>query len=173
MTNAQSMNVKHCIRTITGRYVHILQPDPEMFEIEDIAHALAHQCRFAGHVRKFYSVAQHSVLMVRLVKDELKLQALLHDASEAYLLDMPKPYKEQLRDYQGYESLFMKRIAERFQFTFPLSPEVKACDDFMLRWEWEKLVLGGGLGVECWSSKQAKRHFLETYESIQKNQNSR
>jgi uncharacterized protein len=71
-----------CIRTYTGLYINVFNPKPEMIEIEDIAHALSFQCRFGGHLPKFYSVAQHSLNCSYLVKEPaLKLTALLHDAS--------------------------------------------------------------------------------------------
>ena len=80
--------------TCTGRRVHIAAPLPEEIAVEDIAHALSHTCRFAGHTREFYSVAQHSVLVSELLEDRrASLWGLLHDASEAYLHDLTRPLK--------------------------------------------------------------------------------
>lgn len=86
------------IQTFTGKKFYPLDPDPAQIDILDIAHSLAMQCRFNGHVKQFYSVAQHSVLLAKHFKrrgDELIYQkyALLHDASEAYLCDIPGPLK--------------------------------------------------------------------------------
>lgn len=88
------------IQTFTGRMVDVTNPKREDIALADIAHALANTCRFNGHTREFYSVAQHSVLASLLVdapdandRDDLMLQraALLHDAHEAYLGDIPRP----------------------------------------------------------------------------------
>ena len=68
-------------------------PNPDDIRIEDIAHALSNQCRFAGHAREFYSVAEHSVHVSQLCLPEHALWGLLHDASEAYLVDLPRPLK--------------------------------------------------------------------------------
>lgn len=89
------------ILTFTGRRAWPLDPRPEDICIEDIAHALALTCRFTGHCREFYSVAQHSVLVSHYVSDQggdagLQLAALLHDASEAYLPDVARPIKGRL-----------------------------------------------------------------------------
>ncbi len=86
------------LRTFTGRYVHPLDPQVDEIDIQDIAHALSNQCRFSGHVSDFYSVAQHSVLVAEQIAeagydDQWALWGLLHDASEAYLVDLPKPLK--------------------------------------------------------------------------------
>jgi hypothetical protein len=84
------------LRTYAGRHVHILNPRPADIYIQDIAHALAHTCRFAGHTPAFYAVAQHSVLVSELLTPDLALWGLLHDASEAYLHDLTRPLKRVL-----------------------------------------------------------------------------
>lgn len=81
------------MQTYTGRKFHPFDPKPEEIVIEDIAHALASLCRFAGHTRIFYSVANHSVLVARHCPASLALAGLLHDAAEAYLIDLPAPVK--------------------------------------------------------------------------------
>lgn len=98
------------IQTYTGRKFYPLEPDAADVNIEDIAHALAMKCRFNGHVKQFYSVAQHSVLMARHIKPTktkvstfyLKMWALLHDAGEAYLADIPRPVKPYTRIATGH-----------------------------------------------------------------------
>ncbi len=86
------------IVTYTGKIFDLLNPKPEMVCIEDIAHSLAYQCRYTGHTRFFYSVAQHCVLMAEnpdLPGDPLK--KLLHDAAEAYIGDIASPWKKLLK----------------------------------------------------------------------------
>lgn len=88
--------INHII-TYTGKTFNLLNPKPEQVCIEDIAHSLAYQCRYTGHTRKFYSVAQHCVLMAEnkdLPGDPL--MKLLHDADEAYIGDMARPWKNLL-----------------------------------------------------------------------------
>src|ERR1017187_10636100 len=77
------------ITTFSGIHFWPLLPNPADIRIEDIAHALSNQCRFAGHAREFYSVAEHSVRVSQLCPPEDALWGLLHDASEAYLTDVP------------------------------------------------------------------------------------
>lgn len=121
------------IETFTGRFVDVLNPKPDTIVIDDIAHGLAMTCRYGGHIKKFYSVAEHCVLVMRLVEwyerahthafdadeDEwpdvdkcLLRNALLHDAPEAYLGDVVAPLKYALREGMmphdknvGYDSL--------------------------------------------------------------------
>src|SRR3954452_17139806 len=86
------------LQTVSGRWVNPFDPDPEQLDITDITRALANTCRFGGHCRSFYSVAQHSVIVSELVEQrggdaEDAFAALMHDASEAYLGDMPHPIK--------------------------------------------------------------------------------
>lgn len=90
--------------TASGRRFFVLEPDPAEVCIEDIAHALSHVCRFGGHCRTFYSVAQHSVHVSRLVPSHLARWGLMHDATEAYVGDVIRPLKRQLRVYAEIES---------------------------------------------------------------------
>ena len=84
---------EHFITTYTGKKFHYLDPQPDEIDIVDIAHSLSLTCRFSGHCREFYSVAEHSIRVAEIVPLELRLQALLHDAAEAYITDIPRPIK--------------------------------------------------------------------------------
>ena len=93
-----------------------LLPNPADIRIEDIAHALSNQCRFGGHAREFYSVAEHCVRVSQNCRPEDALWGLLHDASEAYLSDVPAPLKElpQFEAYRAAERSLQGTIAVRF-----------------------------------------------------------
>lgn len=88
-------------QTHTGKRFEIFNPQPDAICIEDIAHSLAHICRFNGHTKKFYSVAEHSLNCARiaaaLTTDPRAVWAtLMHDAHEAYTCDIPKPWRDSL-----------------------------------------------------------------------------
>jgi hypothetical protein len=102
------------ILTHTGKSFHLFEPDADMIDPRDISHSLAHLCRFNGHTREFYSVAQHSCIVADLVPEEHKLAALLHDAPEAYLGDLTRPLKQRMHAYQTFEYAAWQRICERF-----------------------------------------------------------
>ena len=167
------------IRTYTGLYVNVFDPKPEMFRIEDIAHALANQCRFSGHLPKFYSVAQHCVLASQRVHTDYAYDALMHDSSEAYLLDIPSPIKKHLPNYKELEDNVMKVLAKVFNFRYPLEQPVKEIDLQMLHWEWEHIMLGRRYVAyytyqgsvleepgEVWNHKKAEKKFLERYREL-------
>lgn len=109
-----------------------LDPREDDIDIETVAHALSNLCRFGGHCNEFYSVAQHCVLCSYVAPNEFKLEALLHDASEAYLVDIPRPIKRMLPDYQSMEQGVEKIIASKFGLPFPMSPVIKEIDNRML-----------------------------------------
>lgn len=155
-----------CIRTFTGRYVDPFDPKPDDIVIEDIAHALSNLCRFGGHTKRFYSVAEHSVLCAMLVPGEHKLAALLHDASEAYLVDIPTPIKNRLPGYVKAEDRLMKVIADKFGFQYPFSAEVKEADRGALALEWKHRVFR--VGLDGATPEEAEDVFLKNYYSLTK-----
>ena len=126
------------IHTHSGIIFDPLDPDPALIRIEDIAHALSHQCRFSGHTDPFYSVAQHSYEVAWRLPDELKLIGLLHAASEAYLVDLAAPLKSDPAfgaSYREAERRLMEAIAARFGFTWPEPPLVREVDRRMMMTE--------------------------------------
>lgn len=130
----------NCIRTFTGLYIDVFNPTIDMICIEDIAHGLSNVCRFAGQISEFYSVASHSICVSNNVLKEHRLQALLHDASEAYLGDMPSPIKRMFPDYKNVEKNLMLVISEKFGINHILHPDVKESDKKVLQIEWEWFV---------------------------------
>lgn len=153
-----------CIRTYSGIYMNVFEPTLEMICIEDIAHALSQQCRFGGHLHQFYSVAQHSAYCCSLVEgDGHKLAALLHDASEAYLLDIPRPIKKKLENYKEIEDKLMILIAQKFGFEYPLHECVKKVDEQMLQIEWDTLMLRKNNAIESFTPQRAKDFFMNCF----------
>lgn len=165
------------ILTYTGKTFDYLNPNKEQVCIEDIAHALSNICRFTGHTRKFYSVAQHCVLASYLVPFEYALQALMHDATEAYCNDIAKPLKMILRDYQIIETKVEKVIFEKFGLPPALDESVKHADLRMLVTEqrdclaiesesWLPEVEPLINKIEFWPSSEAKIRFLRRYDEL-------
>jgi len=116
------------IQTFTSRQFWPLDARPEEVDIRDIAHGLSMLCRYAGAVREFYSVAQHCVLMSEAVAPEHALAALLHDATEAYVVDLPNPVKRFMPEYMNIENALWLIIAEHFGVPGMLPPEVHDAD---------------------------------------------
>jgi uncharacterized protein len=131
------------IRTFSGKLVDPVHLTPDDVCIEDIAHALSNQCRFSGHVRRFYSVAEHSVRVMKKCKLD-PLAALLHDASETYLVDLPRPlkYHPQFAFYKEVEAWVTGAIEERFSLIdLPeIREEIHIADKRMLATEMAGLM---------------------------------
>lgn len=108
------MNLENWVETRSGKRVSVNNPSPDQFDIKDIAYALSNTCRFNGHCAGFYSVAEHSVAVALRLPQHLRLAGLLHDASEAYLGDVPSPIKQFLGDYKAIEQVFEAAIANKF-----------------------------------------------------------
>lgn len=116
------------VDTFSNNRIYFDNPDPSLIELIDIATGLSHQCRFAGQLADFYSVAQHSLILFELAPAHLEFEALFHDASEAYITDIPTPLKAELPKYKEIESRFMEAISKKIGFKFPLSEELEYMD---------------------------------------------
>jgi hypothetical protein len=128
------------ILTYTGKRFDLYEPEAHLIDPRDIAHSLAHLCRFNGHTREFYSVAQHCCMVAELVPDEDKLAALLHDATEAYIGDMVRPLKQWMHAYQDVENWIWERICTRFDLAQDLPPSVRQADLIALATERRDLM---------------------------------
>lgn len=118
------------VQTFLGVKFDPLHPDIRDINIIDIAHGLSQLCRFNGQTKTFYSVAQHSVIVASHVRPEHRKHALLHDASEAYLTDLPTPLKRlpEFKPYRDAEAYLQRLIYTAFGLD-PIEPEEIAIVD--------------------------------------------
>lgn len=174
------------IQTVSGRRVNPFALAASDIDIDDIAQALANQCRFGGHCRRFYSVAQHSCLVADLVRDDAgdataALWALLHDAPEAYLSDLPHPLKhfsEFGRLYREAEDSLQAAISDYFRLPHEPPAVLREVDRAVLAaeraalmantWEWPELrgVKPAAVEIDPWQPERAMREFLDRYHAL-------
>ncbi len=125
----------------------------EMISLEDIARGLSNICRFGGQRKQFYSVAHHSMLVAVLAPNELRLYALLHDASEAYLGDVVKPLKHILgNSYAILELKSMAAIANNFKLNLSGFDKIKEYDMQALLLE-DVMLKGGSMQTSTYHGK--------------------
>lgn len=166
------------MQTATGGQFWPIDPRASEIDINVIAHALSMQCRYAGHCIKFYSVAEHCVHMARFVSNPNKLWALLHDASEAYLVDVPRPLKPHLPGYYEAEKRVMEAVIIKFDLAPIMPSEVKSADNRILVDERAQNMVQTGhqwvsdglepLGVilRYWSPEEAEIYFLDAFKKL-------
>lgn len=120
------------IRLLSGNLFDYNRPEATEVHIEDIAAALSKVCRFAGHIHRFYSVAQHAINASRIVPEEHAFNALMHDTAEAFTNDLPTPLKFAVPIFKELEVKIESAMAARFGFAYPLPDPVKLADAQML-----------------------------------------
>jgi len=163
------------ITTYSGRQFFVLRASEDDIHIEDIAHSLSNLCRYVGHCKTFYSVAEHCCRLVDIVPEDLKLQALLHDASEAYLSDLAHPVKEFLLDYQRLEARLMVVIYSKYGIRGGQDLQISVQEGRLTAAEYRDLMnhrpgvpmISSPYPVEGtivpWSSIEAEQEFLRLF----------
>lgn len=164
------------MQTYSGRKFWPVDPRPEEVFIEDIAHALSMICRFGGHSLVFYSVAQHSVLVARNLRREHKRWGLMHDASESYVMDIPRPLKYFIPGYKGIENNVMRAISLRYGLG-DMPADIKRVDNAILADEMSQLMAPPpeewhlpepplGINIKPWGPKRAKTEFMKEFTKL-------
>lgn len=171
------------VMTASGRVVDILKPETNAICIEDIAHSLALQCRFNGHCRVFYSVAQHSVHCSEICDPKYAMECLMHDAAEAYIGDIIRPLKSVLSESALHEIEFefecVIAVALGLQVVPGYREEVRRVDNIMLAtekrdllppskevWPCLKGVTPLPAAIHTMAPVLAERAFLARYEAL-------
>lgn len=169
------------ILTYTGRRFWPIDPRPDEIDIADIAHALAHLCRYTGHVKRFYSVAEHSCYVYDYAPADDSLWGLLHDATEAYIGDLARPIKKSAAGfgeaYQVAERRLQRAICVRFGLPLEMPESIHVLDDRVLETEARELMppLGRswtgrrpipGLVIHGWTPERAKLEYLDRFKVL-------
>lgn len=168
---------RNIIRVFSGKYINPFDFKESDIDIEDIAHGLSNQCRWGGHTKRFYSVAEHSIEVFKKVANKTmckttRLEALLHDASEAYLLDIPSPYKEMMGDaYHEADKKICATIANKYGLIthnglHVKHDYVKDADYEALAWEWENIVINDMEHIIPMHPSVAKDLFLKLFKNL-------
>lgn len=175
------------IQLYSGSMFNPLAPDVSRVTVKDIAHALSMQCRYGGHAKFFYSVAEHSILVASILRDWgcspiVQLGGLFHDCDEALgLPDVPRPVKKSLVGYREYGEKVQEAVFKKYGLGWPMHHDIVVADNSILFLVERKLLMGDihnehwrydGELRECnaeingWSPAEAERKFLTAYDSL-------
>lgn len=172
--------------TASGKIIDILNPDPSLISINDIASALSKKCRFGGGINYFYSIAQHSCLVSWLCGPEMAMAGLMHDAAKAYCDDLIKPRKVTLgAKFEAVEENFLQTIFIRFNIDFDLYPRISEYDQEAVISEYHALYYNNAVFQKqieffsavhteyksptwWWDYRYAYSAFIQTYEALRK-----
>lgn len=173
-----------CINTYSGIEFYPLSPKLEEILLEDIAHSLSLICRGNGHVKYFFSVAQHSIncyleAKARNYSKEVQLGCLIHDASEAYLSDITRPVKRELSEYLVIEKNLQDKIYKKFNVDIEkkeIFEKIKNIDDENLKYEMCHLLnvdlgkptLIGKINIQNANFLEVKQSFLSYLTKLSK-----
>lgn len=174
----KTKQTKTCISLANGDFFDFLAPEKHKYDIECIAYSLSNQCRYTGHSSSFYSVAEHSVLVSKLVTDPaLRLTGLLHDAGEAFVGDVASPLKQLLPDFKRIEESVNAALAKFYKLPYPFPDEIHQADKAAYRTEAAQLTKAYDklwyinhptldIEIKCLSPKGAFREFMNRYEFL-------
>jgi len=164
------------IRLRSGKKFRYSQPRAEDVDIEDVAHNLAHMCRFTGATKQFYSVAEHCVVASWMAPQGLEFDCLMHDAQESLVGDVNSILKRLLPDYRRIEMSVTEVLADKFGYSHPMHPDVKEVDMRMLVTEMKQLLWpedADELPYEpylrtlfCWEPIRAREEFLMRFQDL-------
>jgi 5'-deoxynucleotidase YfbR-like HD superfamily hydrolase len=165
-----------CITTYSGIKFSLIDPKPENVRIEDIGKGLSYKGHFSGQTPKFFSIAQHSVLVHDLIpkrarnkNPEIAMLALLHDASEAYIGDMVKPLKVLLPEFQKIENRLQSVILHSFGIEEELMNYVKPYDIQAQEIEYNFFYNNrASNGIFYQSPEDSYKEFIEKYNKVLK-----
>lgn len=172
---------KTSILLVNGDFFDFKNPRAHDYDIKSIAHALSNLCRYTGHTKRFYSVAEHSVLVSRLVPEKYAFEGLMHDASEAYCGDVASPLKRLIPKYKEIEEGVQEAIAMYYGLVYPFPKEVHEADVLAYVTErqsisntgtdgiWFTDVEPANLTVKGLAPSSAYKLFMERYEELTAN----
>lgn len=140
-----------------------LRPEIDRISLKDISTGLSNACRWGNQCPKFYSVAEHSVCVAQRVPQRHRLCALLHDAAEAYLGDVPAPYRDDViimidgiaTPYAVAESRLRDLIFARYGLGSGIPDEVDAADMEQREWEALNVMRGNHVGLMPMEAREA------------------
>lgn len=162
------------VRLYSGKYVDVTNLTEDDICLEDIAHALALKCRWNGNTQGFFSILSHTMIVQSLLTDSKNtLEALLHDAHEAYLFDIPAPYKilEPFKPLVELENKIQDLINKKYGIETCNIPDVKQADMAALRLEWNSCVLDNRIisthDIRCSKEKFFKLFINAYYERFE------
>ena len=172
------------METFSGGRYYPLVPEKNAIDIKDIAHSLALMCRFNGHCRFHYSVAQHSLYVSYCLPERLQMAGLLHDAAEAILSDIISPMKQHMDSFRELEQAWLVEIFDALDVPWPSQDEwqhIKFADDHLLVLEAEQLMVSKGkdwvlagsrhlkmpaIAIRPFQPRDVEKRFLQRYEEL-------
>ena len=161
-------NLDGCMRTLSGKKFDLLNPSPDMININDIASGLANSGHFSGQSPYMFSIAQHCVMVCDEyalqnpdAPDKMKLLALMHDASEGYTGDLIKPLKVLLPGFVEIENRIMAAISIRYNLPASRLPEIKPYDLYIQNVEYNAFYRSGP--ITYMDPETARKVFLDRF----------
>lgn len=169
------LNYDNCINTYSGLKLNFADPSADQIDISDIAKGLSFRGHFGGQTQEFFSIAQHSLMVLSLLNesgckdDELRLAALLHDASEAYTGDMVKPLKIMLPEFKKIEDQITDVIFKKFDIPIEFIKEIKPFDIEAQTIEYYKFFKGRYTTLYSLSPEESYRDFIKAFNELTRN----